>query len=190
VGRKKWLQAEIGIHKPAQSGSLATVVCLSEQRYPSFLNPKLLSDTLFDPWASTFLLHKRRNGEKMCEVMLACGWLDLQGSPDCYFDSGAERVTKSIISYRTGRPKLRNWSSMLAFRLVYCCFCVSSCDIPGDICWASGCYTVHAAGYTHSPHVSKQAMRSQFFKITLFCSFRHVYTPFMLLNCKRWRECL
>ena len=117
--------------------------------------------------------------------MLACGCLDLQGSPDCYFDSGAERVTKSIISYRTGRPKLRNWSSMLAFRLVYCCFCVSSCDIPGDICWASGCYTVHAAGYTHSPHVSKQAMRSQFFKITLFCSFRHVYTPFMLLNCKR-----
>ncbi|KAH8638005.1 hypothetical protein IG631_05775 [Alternaria alternata] len=108
----------------------------------------------------------------MCEVILACGCLDLRGSPDCYFDSGAEMVTKSIISYRTGRPKLRNWSSMLAFRLVYCCFCVSSCDIPGDICWASGCYTVHAAGYTHSPHVSKQAMRSQFFKITLFCSFR------------------
>jgi hypothetical protein len=62
--RKNWLQAEIGTYKPAQSGSLATVVCLSEQRYPTFLNSKLLSDTLFDSWASSFLLHNWWNGEK------------------------------------------------------------------------------------------------------------------------------
>ena len=128
--------------------------------------------------------------KKMCEVMPACCCLDLQGSPDCCFDSRAESVTKSIVSYRNGCPKLRNWSSMLTFTLAYRCFCVSSCDILDDICWASGCYTVHAAGYTRLPHVSKPSMRSQLLKIALLCSSRHVDTYFVSLNCKHWRVCL